>query len=363
MNRNYYLFNPGRLRRQQNTIFFERYKQVTDDKVIADFEEALENEPEFREEEPEVNYEAANEKKVIPIEDIDSLYVFGEADFNKKFLNYCGQKHIPIHLFNYYGFYSGTFYPREFLNSGELLIRQVQAQLDKTKRLELARAFVSGAAGNIVKNLQYYNTRGKDCSPFLNDINPLAESVSRTGSIDELMGIEGNIRQIYYRAWPLIIDQEIDFTKRVKHPPENMVNALISFGNSMVYTTCLAEIYRTQLNPLISYLHEPGTKRFSLSLDLAEIFKPLLADRLIFTLLNKKQLSEKDFKKKGRVCWLTDDGRKLFVKEFDERLGTTIKHRRLNRNISYRRLIRLECYKLIKHLLGQEAYEPFVIWW
>lgn len=371
MNRNYYLFNPGRLRRQQNTIFFERYKQVTDDKVIADFEEALENEPEFREDEPEVNYEAANEKKVIPIEDIDSLYVFGEADFNKKFLNYCGQKHIPLHLFNYYGFYAGTFYPREFLNSGELLIRQVQAQLDGAKRLELARAFVTGAAGNIVKNLQYYNTRGKDCSPFLNEINPLAESVGRTGSIGEtsassvesLMGIEGNIRQIYYRAWPLIIDQEIDFTRRVKHPPDNMVNALISFGNSMVYTTCLAEIYRTQLNPLISYLHEPGTKRFSLSLDLAEIFKPLLADRLIFTLLNKKQLSEKDFKKKGRVCWLNDDGRKVFVKEFDERLGTTIKHRRLNRNISYRRLIRLECYKLIKHLLGQEAYEPFVIWW
>jgi len=79
------------------------------------------------------------------------------------------------------------------------------------------------------------------------------------------------------------IDQEIDFTKRVKRPPANMVNALIRFGNSMVYISCLAEIYRTQLNPLISYLHEPGTKRFSLSLDLAEIFKPLLADRLIFS--------------------------------------------------------------------------------
>lgn len=363
MNRNYYLFNPGRLRRQQNTIFFERYRELAEDKVIADFEEALEHEPEFREDEPEIDFQETAEKKVIPIEDVDSLYVFGEADLNKKFLNYCGQKHIPLHFFNYYGFYAGTFYPREFLNSGDLLIRQVQAQLDKTKRLELARALVSGAAGNIVKNLQYYNTRGKDCAPFLNDIAPLAASLAQTGSIDELMGIEGNIRQIYYRAWPLIIDQQIDFTKRVKHPPDNMVNALISFGNSMVYTTCLAEIYRTQLNPLISYLHEPGTKRFSLSLDLAEVFKPLLADRLIFTLLNKKQLSEKDFKKKGRVCWLNDGGRKLFVKEFDERLGATIKHRRLGRNISYRRLIRLECYKLIKHLLAQEAYEPFVIWW
>ena len=149
----------------------------------------------------------------------------------------------------------------------------------------------------------------------------------------------------------------------MKRPPDNQINALISFANSMVYTTVLGEIYKTQLNPLVSFLHEPGTKRFSLSLDLAEIFKPLLADRIIFTLLNRKQLTDKHFTKKGRVCWLSEDGRKLFVRQFDERLNETIKHRRLGRNVSYRRLIRLECYKLIKHLLGQEPYKPFVIWW
>lgn len=177
------------------------------------------------------------------------------------------------------------------------------------------------------------------------------------------MGIEGNIRNVYFEAFPLIIDPEIHFKKRVRRPPNNMINALISFGNSMVYTAVLAEIYRTQLNPLISYLHEPGTKRFSLSLDLAEIFKPLLADRIIFTLLNKKQLTEKHFTKKGRVCWLSDEGRKIYLKILEERMQTTVKHRKLNKKVSYRRLIRLECYKLIKHVLGQHVYKPFVIWW
>ena len=131
----------------------------------------------------------------------------------------------------------------------------------------------------------------------------------------------------------------------------------------MVYTAVLSEIYKTQLNPHISYLHEPGTNRFSLSLDIAEIFKPLLADRTIFRLLNRKQLTAKQFVKKGRVCWLNTDGRKLFVQAFEEVLSTTVKHRTLGRNISYRRLMRLECYKLIKHLLGQSEYKPFVIWW
>ena len=363
MPRNYYIFNPGRLSRKQNTLFFRRYKQLSDNQVLADFEDELENEPGIIDGDPEVAYEESDERKVIPIEDIEAIYVFGEADFNRKFFNYCSKYQIPVHIFNYFGFYSGTFYPREFLNSGSLLVQQVSHNLDNEKRRVLARAFVQGASGNIIKNLLYYDSRGKVCAPFIEEIEALRLRAEVVQNVPELMGIEGNIRQIYYRAWPLIIDREINFTKRVRRPPDNEINALISFANSMVYTTVLSEIYKTQLNPLVSFLHEPGTKRFSLSLDLAEVFKPLLADRLIFTLLNRNQLIDKHFTKKGQVCWLSNDGRKIFVKEFDERLSTTIKHRRLGRNVSYRRLIRLECYKLIKHLLGQEEYKEFVIWW
>jgi len=363
MRRNYYLFNAGRLGRRQNTLVFTRYKQMADEKVLAAFEEELEQEPEFSEPDPEIDYEPTRERKVIPVEDVDALYVFGEADFNKRFFNFCGSKGIPVHLFNYFGYYSGTFYPREFLNSGDLLVRQVQAFLDPQRRQGLACELVRGAAGNLLKNLQYYDSRGKDTSPFREQIEPLCEAIDRASAVDELMGIEGNIRQIYYQAWPLLIDQEVDFTRRVKRPPDNMVNALISFGNSLVYTACLTEIYRTQLNPLVSFLHEPGTRRFSLSLDLAEVFKPLLADRIIFTLLNRKQLTDKHFELRGKVCWLSEQGRKIYLREFDQRLSTTIKHRGLGRNVSYRRLIRLECYKLIKDLVGQEKYKAFRIWW
>jgi CRISPR-associated protein Cas1 len=363
MPRNYYIFNPGRLSRKENTIFFRRYNQIAPDKVVADFEDDLEKEPELTEQEPQIEYQESGERKVIPIEDVEAIYVFGEADFNRKFFNYCSSHQIPVHIFNYFGFYSGTFYPREFLNSGELLVQQVVHQQNPPYRIELARSLVEGAAGNIVKNLQYYDARGKDCSPFLKEIEGLRRQAMTAQSVSELMGIEGNIRQVYYKAWPLVIDPPIDFTRRVRRPPDNQINALISFANSMVYTTILAEIHKTQLNPLVSFLHEPGTKRFSLSLDLAEIFKPLLADRLIFTLLNRQQLTDKHFLQKGPVCWLSEEGRKLFVKNFDERLSTTIKHRGLGRSVSYRRLIRLECYKLIKHLLGQKPYKPFIIWW
>ena len=177
------------------------------------------------------------------------------------------------------------------------------------------------------------------------------------------MGIEGKIRKKYYESWNDIIKQNINFTKRVKNPPENMINTLLSFANSLVYTTALAEIYKTQLNPTVSYLHEPGVARFSLSLDIAEIFKPLIAERMIFSLLNKNMISEDDFEKESNYLYLKESARKIIVEEYDKRLQRTIKHKKLNRDVSYRYLLRLECYKLIKHLTEEKEYEGFKIWW
>jgi CRISPR-associated protein Cas1 len=178
------------------------------------------------------------------------------------------------------------------------------------------------------------------------------------------MGLEGTMRATYYQAWPLIFSAPwAEFEKRVRRPPDNPINALISFSNSLCYTLALSEIYRTPLSPLISFLHEPGARRFSLSLDIAEIFKPILCDRILFKLVNNGELRPQHFDDKLNFCYLKEEGRKIFLKEWDERLKQTIEHRNLGRKVSYRRLMRLECYKLQKHLLGIETYEPFKIWW
>ncbi len=133
----------------------------------------------------------------------------------------------------------------------------------------------------------------------MRQIGSLSNKLEYGQTINEIMGIEGNIRKIYYSTWNDIVKQDINFKKRVKRPPDNMINTLISFINSLIYTTTLGEIYKTQLNPTVSFLHEPGTKRFSLSLDISEIFKPLIGDRMIFSLLNKNQITEDDFEKES----------------------------------------------------------------
>ena len=204
---------------------------------------------------------------------------------------------------------------------------------------------------------------GKDVSVYMKEVDSFRKQIGSTTTIESLMGVEGNIRKQYYAAWNIIINQEISFEKRVMHPPDNMINSLISFVNTLIYTKVLGELYRTQLNPTISYLHEPGERRFSLSLDFAEVFKPLIGDRLIFSLLNRNQITENSFTKELNFLHLKKDASKLIVSELESRLKKTVMHKELGRQVSYQYLIRLEAYKLIKHLIGEKEYEGFRIWW
>ncbi|MFY9453305.1 MAG: type I-B CRISPR-associated endonuclease Cas1b [Bacteroidales bacterium] len=338
MKKTYYLFNPGTMERKDNTLKF----------TPVEYDENV-NEQEGK-------------PRYIPIEDVSEFYVFGSLRANSALYNFFGQKDIAVHFFDYYENYTGSFMPRDGLLSGKMILAQTSAYQNKRKRIELARKFVEGATFNMLKNLKYYNNRGKELEEIIFKIEQYADTLPQADNIAEIMGIEGNIRQTYYTGFDLIIN-DFSMEGRSKQPPQNEVNALISFGNMMCYTQCLRAIHQTQLNPTISYLHTPGERRYSLSLDISEIFKPILVDRVIFRLLNKKELQEKHFDKKLNKCILNPNGTKIFAQAFENKLNETIKHRSLKRNVSYRHLIKLECYKLSKHLLGLEEYKPFKMYW
>ena len=357
MKRYYYIFTPGKLRRKDNTVFFIPFKdpELEDDENYqneilmsfdGDYEDVL-----------------PTNKIVLPINDIDSIFLMTHATFNTKFIDFCSQNGIPIHFFNHYGYYDGSFYPREMLLSGRLLVKQVQHYNSKQKRLFIAKKFIEAGIYNILKNLKYYGSRERDLSNHISEINLITSELNDENEIVDIMNVEGRIRKIYYSSFDQIIKSDLKFGTRIYNPPGNEINALMSYINALVYSAVISEIYRSQLNPTISYLHEPGERRFSLALDISEIFKPIFADRILFKLLNNEELTDKHFVSKLNGCYMNEKGRKIVVEEFDEKLKTIVKHKNLNRQCSYRRIIRLECYKLIKHLLGDKEYEPFKIWW
>ncbi|HEY9063192.1 MAG TPA: type I-B CRISPR-associated endonuclease Cas1b [Pseudobacteroides sp.] len=325
MGKDYYVLSNGRLKRKENTVYFIDGNDI---------------------------------KRALPIEQIDTLHVFGEVDLNTKFLSYISEYGLLLNFYNYYGYYTGSFYPRKRNVSGFLVVKQSEHYMKFDKRLYLAKCFVNSARFHIKRNLRNYSNIPEELMDAIDK-----EVVDSADDINVLMGMEGRIRNNYYKAFKYFLRDEFCMEKREKRPPTNPINAIISFGNSLMYTTVLGQIYSTQLDPTVSYLHEPSTRRFSLSLDLAEIFKPLIIDPLIFSMINNRMINSDDFSVQDGVCSLNESGRKKFISEYEKKLAVTIKHRKLNRNVSYKSFIRLECYKLIRYLIGDEVYKPLKAWW
>jgi CRISPR-associated protein Cas1 len=328
------MFNPGRLSRKDNTLKFTPIDENGKDE----------------------------KPRYLPVENVEELYCFGSVDANSAMYNHLGKNNISVHFFDYYENYTGSFMPRDGLLSGKMIIAQTKYFNSKKKRVIIAHELIKSASFNMLKNLKYYNNRGKDLTVQIERIESLRDTIIKSEDIQELMGTEGNIRKVYYEAFNMIIN-DFEMGGRSMQPPRNEVNSLISFGNMMCYSQVLRAIHCTQLNPTISYLHSPGDRRYSLALDIAEIFKPILVDRVIFKVLNKKILSAKDFDIKLNRVHIKDSGRQKFIEAWESRLSETIQHRSLNKKVSYKHLIKLECYKLAKHLLGMGEYEGFKIWW
>lgn len=329
--RTIYIFSDGELKRKDNTIFLE-----TSDGT----------------------------KRYVPIETTREIDIFGEVTLNKRALEYLAKQEILVHFFNHYEYYVGSFYPREHYNSGEVVLQQCACYLDANRRLDLAKRLVSGSLLNVLKVLAYYRNKNVPVQDQEAAIQTYLDAIPAVRTIDELLAMEGNGRQTYYQSFDAIVaSDEFGFDGRSRRPPQNRLNALISFGNSCLYGVVLSEIYKTHLDPRIGYVHTTNERRFTLNLDVADLFKPLLVDRTIFSLLNKHMIRAEHFAEQAGGIYMTEDGSRIFVQEFEEKLATTIQHRQMKRNVSYRELVRLELYKVEKHILGDKQYEPFVARW
>ena len=296
--------------------------------------------------------------KTIPVHAINEINCYGKVSLKSGAITLLQNEKILVNFFNKYGHYNGSLYPKITLNSGSVIVKQALAYDNSEKRCNIAQEIVQGMKHNMRKTLKYYSKKGKDVDYYINKIE---QEEILSDNINQILSSEGKLWQHYYPAFNKITNK-FPIEKREFRPPTNEMNALISFGNSLLYTTTLSEIYHTYLHPSISFLHEPRERRFSLACDIADIFKPIIVSRTIFKLVNTNMINQKSFKNDVGV-YLTDKGRQVFIEEYQRKLKTTIKHPNLNKKVSYRYLLRLECYKIIKDLLDDKEYESFKAWW
>lgn len=296
----------------------------------------------------------------IPVENTKEIYCLNEISINTKLLDFLSRNNIVVHFFNYYEGYNGTFYPKNQYNSGRLLIKQVEKY--NSSRLVVAKAIVKAIGENIEEVLyHYYKHNKKDVKGTIDWIRKeFTLKIDNANNIKEVMAIEGEVWQKFYSNFKYFLPEDFIMNKRVRRPPDNPINAMISFGNTLLYTKTISAIYRTHLDQRISFLHEPSEGRFSLSLDISEAFKLVIVYKTIFDLVNNKKITvAKHFDKKVNYCLLNEEGRNIFISAFEERLESVFIHPTLKRKVSYRTAIKLDCYKLIKFILEDKDFRPF----
>jgi CRISPR-associated protein Cas1 len=299
----------------------------------------------------------------IPIKRVKELYFMNEVNVNTKLLSICSKYGVILHFFGYYGNYIGTFAPRKKYVSGNVTLNQALAFNDSNKRVYIASRVVFAINENILEIVYHYYRHSKNINlkKFIDFLRENKKRILDAKRIETLFFIEGSIWNGFYDTFKYFLSEDFIMENRVKRPPNNPINAMISFGNTLLYTKTISQLFMTHLDLSISYLHSPMDGRFSLALDISEAFKPIIVFKTIFKLINKKMIKPSHFRTDLNSALLNEEGRKIFIREFENNINKTFFHKKLKRNISYLNAIRFDGYKLIKYLLNNKDFYFFSV--
>ena len=304
-----------------------------------------------------------NDRKVnIPIKTLRGLNVYTDIVFSSNFYSFASENQLPIAFFDKHGNYQGKFVPATVKTNSKLFLEQARVYICEESRLRLAKQFALSAAHNIRENMRYYekNYPSERQTENVKKITHLMKAEKDAKGINDLMGLEGQIRNIYYQNLnECIKNEDFMFSKRSKRPPTDAINALISFGNVVLYNRIATEIYKSRLDIRFGYLHATNKREESLNLDVAEIFKPIIIDKVIFTLINKRIINVADHfeKLEGGAVYLNKEGKRLFLEQIGSKMMQGIKTKTGYKR--YGELINDELRKLAKHFEKGEAYKPY----
>lgn len=306
----------------------------------------------------------------LPLHNLEGIVSFGYRGTSPALMGACADRNISL----CYVSPSGKFLARVTGNvKGNVVLRrkQFEAVRDETVSLGIAKNCIIGKVYNARwvlersirdHSMQIDTEKVKHASGMLKDA---AVAVQNSQSMDQLRGYEGEAASVYFSVFDeMILQQKKDFSfeGRNKRPPTDNVNAMLSFVYTLLANNIASALETVGLDPYIGMMHTERPGRVSLALDLIEELRPVLADRFVLSVINKKVVSAKDFlKKENGAVLMKDDARKRFLSEWQNRKKEMLTHPYLKEKVEWGMVPYVQAMLLARYLRGDlDAYPPFL---
>ena len=290
--------------------------------------------------------------------DVSSLSIFGNVQVTAQATRELIDRDIPICHFTYGGWLKGVTSGMGHKNV-ELRIAQYRAAGDEAVALPVAREMVIAK----MRNSRVIMRRNHPGSPgsALDEIQRLAERARSADTFATLLGMEGAAARVYFAHFGALLNTDVagfDFRRRNRRPPRDPVNAVLSFLYSMLMRQTFVSALTVGFDPYLGLYHQPKYGRPALALDLAEEFRPIIADSVVLTLFNNGELNERDFLERSGAVSLTQGGRRTVVRGFERRMDTLVRHPLFGYSVSYRRIMEIQARLLGRCLLRELPRYP-----
>lgn len=305
-------------------------------------------------------FENDDQKVEIPVEVTDHINIHSDIIFSSSFFEVMNTKKIAVNIFNKQGIYLGQFTPNNKTTNIYTTLNQSLCYQDKNKRLNISKKFVNASIHNERAIIKYYykKTNNQKLNHSIEKITNCLKQVNECKTYEELLLIEARAKHIYYQTIPnYITNPDFHFDQRSKQPPLNNINALISFGNTVLYNLIANEIQKTSLDIRIGFLHASNARKQSLNLDFADVFKPIIIDRVIFTMIHKNIITNKHFENREHGIYLTKEGKSIFIKYIYKKLYSHITIN--NEKGTYYTIIRHNIYSLLQHINKEQKLKLY----
>jgi CRISPR-associated protein Cas1 len=301
----------------------------------------------------------------VPLVHVDQVILFGNVGLTTPLMTTLMRRGIPVVFLTVGGRYKGRLIGAE-TGFGQLRLNQYNKAQDKPAALELARAIVYGKLRNQRALLLRYGRRKSEAAltQAAAQVGALADKTRRCQTLNSLSGCEGKAGAIYFGVFKRLLKHQWPFEKRVRRPPTDPVNVLLSFGYTLLLHNVRGAVHTVGLDPYVGFLHQIVYNRPSLALDMMEEFRPLVVDSVVMRCLNNEIVRAGHFHpgdESDRPIVLDDEGCARFIREFEARLNSQFQHPDSDERVSYRRCIELQVRRLARCLRGLQTYQPFIV--